>query len=409
MRKIIPIILWSAVIATFLTLLFMRWRQTNGFQFVMVHPGDPPGRLLEEVPWKHFPDVPPFQMVDQSGSRFDSRSLAGKPYLVSFFFARCPVICRQLNTQIAALNEQLRNEDIAFISITVDSKNDTPEVLQRYSQDFGASPGRWFFLTDQHYKIVQLGEHVFNVLVGDNPDDHTHTEDLLLVDKWGRFRDRFHWNDPVDLRRLQKVIREVAAESEPPLEQSFRTRNVIADASSPATAQTQWIRDFHLTDSNRQPFFSRDLTGQVWITSFFYSSCPGICVQQNAYLTQLRETRGKDLPILVSITTDAANDTPEKLAQYAATLNADERWKFCTGDAHLIERIGSEFFTAMSGDGQHSSKLYVVDRWHQLRGSFDWQQPAEEAAMFELIEKLKVEDKPVYEQKLKSEFIEATE
>ncbi|MGB2500369.1 MAG: hypothetical protein ACPIA2_11760, partial [Mariniblastus sp.] len=77
------------------------------------------------------------------------------------------------------------------------------------------------------------------------------------------------------------------------------------------------------------------------------------------------------------------------------TLEADpENWLFLTGSPVLIKRIGSEFFKADSGGEHHSSLLYVVDRWGQVRGKFDWENAADEAEMIKLVKLLESEDQP---------------
>lgn len=396
MRYAVPISLWLIVFITFGVLAYVRYNQLYPTQ-TATDEADPPGRFLTNTPWSHFQDVPPFQMKNQLGQDFDSRTLAGKPFLVNFFFASCPVICRQMNSAVGKINEQLRDQDITFLSVTVDPANDSPDVLNRYAQDFGANPPRWLFLTDQPYKIKQLGEQVFEVPIGNKPEDHTHTEDLLLVDKWGRFRDRFRWSDPADVKRLKQVVKEVCMETEPPLGKAFRTRNVVAGQPPISLNSLQWVREFHLITADEKPFYSRNLTGQVWIGNFFFTRCRGTCPGQLAFLKRLRQAMGAEFPMIVSISSDPEFDTPPVLETFAQDLQPDERWVFCTGDRQLIERIGTEFFGAFADKDNHGSKLFVMDRWHQLRGAFDWQEPGQEKAMLELIEKLQKENRPVYE------------
>ena len=80
---------------------------------------------------------------------------------------------------------------------------------------------------------------------------------------------------------------------------------------------------------------------------------------------------------------------------YASKLDAnDDNWLFLTGDGHFIERIGAEFYKAHADGGHHSSLLYVVDRWGEVRGQFDWEKADEEIEMLALIEKLKSEARP---------------
>ena len=394
--KIIPIVLWIMALCGLAVVFYSRLERGGEMAAVPMSPGSndsehPQGAVLVDVPWKHLPDVPRFQLMDQNNDPFDSATLAGKPYLVSFFFASCPGICRDLNRQVQRLNDQLKKEDVTFVSVSVDPENDTPEVLHRYAQDYDAQSPRWAFLTDQLYKIKELGEHIFRVEIA----KEFHTENILLVDKWGRYRDRFKWNDPYDMKRLVEVVKDVAAEQQPPLDKIVHTRNVLAGQPPIDLNDVPFLRDFHLIKRDGEPFYSRDLTGQVWIANFFFVSCPGICKQQNQYLRSLRERLGSETPLLVSITTDPTHDTPEVLSQFAKTLDADQHWKFCTGQETLIQRVGSEFFGVPASQGHHSSRLFVVDRWHQVRGSFDWQEPEEEVAMLKLIHELRSETRPM--------------
>ena len=351
----------------------------------------PEGTVIDSIPWKHLQHVDRFKLTDQNGDEFDTAKLVGKPYVISFFFASCPTFCKDLNKEIDRVNQLLKHTDIQFLTITVDPLVDTPEVLNKYAAEFGAKPERWAFLTGQKYKIVEIGEHTFNVVV----DRDTHTDNILLVDKWGKYRDRFKWSQPIDMQRFVKVAKEVAAEKDPPLNEKVDTRNLLAGYEHEDLANVPWIRDFHLTERSGKKFFSRDLTGEVWIANFFFSSCPGICKQQNEYLRDLQKRLGDRAPRVVSITTDPVNDTVDQLTKVARKLGADDKkWLFMTGSSHLIERIGSEFFKAKASGGHHSSQLYIVDRWGKVRGDFDWREAAQEIEMLKLVEELRAEDRP---------------
>ena len=402
MRKIIPIILWLLVAACGAVVV---WQSAfkpainaakNDAAIEHADHSEVPGAVFADVPWEYLPDIDQFQLVDQNGEDFDSANMMGTPYAVSFFFASCPSICRDLNAQVSRLNEQTRKEDIAFVSISVDPENDTPEVLNRYAADYDATAPRWSFLTGPTYKVVEIGAQQFNVDV----TPATHTGNILLVDKWGRYRDRFKWDDPYDMKRFLDVAKLVADEQEPPFGQSINTRNVLAGQKPIDLNTIPWLHDFHLTDQDNQPFFSRQLTGNVWIGNFFFVDCPGICIQQNEYLLQLqsrlKERFKEDSPNIVSITSNPGSDTPQRLNQFASQLKADtSSWKFLTSDSDtLIKRIGTEFFGVEADKEHHSSLLFVVDRWSNLRGKFDWQKEDQVEAMLTLIEELQQETAP---------------
>lgn len=404
MKNKIPILLWALVLVSAAVVFYVRSvyqpdsTTRSGQSVEATDPGrvphvnlDSDGRAFAKIPWKHLPDVDRFKLIDQNGEAFDSADLNGQAYVVSFFFASCPTFCRDLNKEIERVNSALKNTDIRFVTLTVDPANDTSEVLHKYAEGFGATPDRWAFLTGQKYQLVEIGEHVFNVPV----DPSTHTDNILLVDKWGRYRDRFKWDDSADMKRFIKVAKEVATESEPPIDEVIETRNVLAGLKPSNLDSVRWVRDFHLTERSGESFYSRDLVGQVWIANFFFSTCPGICKAQNEYLRNLQKRLGDQCPLVVSITTDPETDSPEVLREFATSLGADDlNWQFLTGQQLLIERIGSEFFQADSGAEHHSSLLYVVDRWGDVRGKFDWQVTSDEIEMIELIETLKTETRP---------------
>lgn len=390
MRLSIPIVLWTLVAVSAAIVIYLSVSQTSPAPDPVSDV--PEGTVLVEVPWKHLPDVDRFKMTDQNGEVFDTAELVGTPYVVSFFFADCPTFCRDLNKELERVNDALRDTEIRFLTISVDPEKDTPEVLGKYAEGFGATPDRWAFLTGQPYQLKEVGEHMFNVVV----DRDTHTDNILLVDKWGRYRDRFKWDQPYDMKRFVKVAKEVAAEQEPPLNSTVTTRNVLAGFEPRDLANVPWVREFHLVERSGAKFYSRDLVGQVWIANFFFSTCPGICKKQNEYLRDLQVRLGDQCPLIVSISTKPINDTPERLREFADQLNADPQgWLFCTGNALLIKRIGAEFFHAVADEGHHSSQLFVVDRWGKVRGDFNWEDPKQEIAMLELVEELKSETRPI--------------
>ncbi len=396
MNKIIPISLWLLVLVCGGA---AAWFAIAGSDSnVMVGSGsetggsvDQPGAAFSNVKWEHLQDVPRFQLTNQESQEFDSADIAGRPMTISFFFASCPTICRDLNKQVQKIRNQLNDPEMMFVTITVDPENDTPEVLKKYAGEFDANVDDWNFLTGKMHRIQQLGSHTFRV----NVDKSAHTENILLVDRWGRFRDRFQWDDPYDMKRYIATAKDVLAEQQPPFGKSFSTRNVMAGIRPPNIDTVPWIKEFYLVDQDSKSFFSRDLTGRVWIGSFFFVSCPGICIEQNQYLAGLQDRLAEHPAKLVSISTDPTHDTPSRMKEYARKFGADlDRWTFLTGDEQLIERTSAEYFRAYSSGGHHSTLLFVVDRWGNVRGEFDWREPAAEIQMIELIDQLNAETVP---------------
>ncbi len=136
---------------------------------------------------------------------------------------------------------------------------------------------------------------------------------------------------------------------------------------------------FTLTGTDGRPFSSRSLEGKIWVVSFFYTTCPGPCVELNYEVAALQEEFTDPSLKFVSITANPATDTPEKLGEYAKKYEADpERWIFLTGDAQDISDIAQKGFLVSAGIPSnnethpitHSDRLIVVDHQGTIRGAY---------------------------------------
>ena len=137
-----------------------------------------------------FNSVPSFQLISQSGARFDSVSLRGAPWLASFFFASCNGPCPRMNTAIHDLQEQTYNfKGLKIVSFTVDPEHDTPEILAAYAKRYKADPARWFFLTGERAAISAVARDGFQVGALDTAQGHSTR--ILLVDGENRVRGHF--------------------------------------------------------------------------------------------------------------------------------------------------------------------------------------------------------------------------
>ena len=130
-------------------------------------------------------------------------------------------------------------------------------------------------------------------------------------------------------------------------------------------------RPFVLTDQAGEVFDSQSLAGKVWVGSVFFANCPGPCFRENQALADmLREIDSPDL-LVVSLTCDPENDTPEVLRRYADRFDADtSRWKFLTGDMETIKTIANQSFRLPAEVGVHSERGVVFDRQGRLRGGY---------------------------------------
>ena len=160
----------------------------------------------------------------------------------------------------------------------------------------------------------------------------------------------------------------------------------------PADASSKWMTGFTLTERSGKQVHWKDLQGKVTVTSFFFSSCPATCLQQNQKVREIQQAyRGKDV-VFLSITCDPEIDTPERLREYADRLRADKaQWLFLTGDLPYIRRVAGELFGVPLDKQTHSELLIVGDKWGNLRDRQHWNKLDEVTKLKQRVDQLLVE------------------
>ena len=152
-------------------------------------------------------DLGAFQMTSQSAEPFAFDELKGKVWIASLFFSSCPHECKSLNQTISALNRDPDFKDVQFVSVSVDPDVDSPQTLAEYAALFDADPDKWFFLTSDLPQVQRFGRAI------DVPAAFkSHSRSLVLVDKQGKPRGQFRYNDAADIARLKAELPEVLAE-----------------------------------------------------------------------------------------------------------------------------------------------------------------------------------------------------
>jgi protein SCO1/2 len=153
-----------------------------------------------------------FTLTERSGRKFHSKDLAGTVHVVNFFFSKCPTMCRTQTASVAGIAKEFGPRGVKFLSITCDPANDTPAVLSVYAKEFGAHPEQWLFLTGEMSYLRRVGAEMYSLHV----DVETHSESLLVVDKWGQVRKRFSWKDGKSIAEMKQYLTELLAETERP-------------------------------------------------------------------------------------------------------------------------------------------------------------------------------------------------
>ena len=135
----------------------------------------------------------------------------------------------------------------------------------------------------------------------------------------------------------------------------------------------QWLSRFELIERSGQKVRSDDLIGQPYVVSFFFSTCPSVCVQQNQKLKQLQDEFKEQEVRFLAISVDPEHDRPEQLREYAARFGADEdQWLFLTGELPYIRRVGAEVFQLPVDKKFHTERFVLVDPKGKIEGWYSW-------------------------------------
>lgn len=94
-----------------------------------------------------------------------------------------------------------------------------------------------------------------------------------------------------------------------------------------------YVQPFSFTNQDGKQITEKELDGKVYVTAYFFTTCPGICPKMNTNMKtvydQYKDTEGF---VIVSHTCDPDNDSVARLRWYADSLQVDtRRWWFLTG------------------------------------------------------------------------------
>ncbi|MFD9628436.1 SCO family protein [Peribacillus muralis] len=137
-------------------------------------------------------DIEDFSYSDQEGKPFSKSDLKGKVWVADFIFTSCETVCLPMTSNMAKLQQQLKDEgikDVEFVSFSVDPEIDKPDVLKKFGDQFNVDYRNWHFLTgyDQQ-EIEQFALNNFKTVVKkpEKEDQVIHGTSFFLMDQEGK-------------------------------------------------------------------------------------------------------------------------------------------------------------------------------------------------------------------------------
>lgn len=145
------------------------------------------------------------------------------------------------------------------------------------------------------------------------------------------------------------------------------------------------IPDFAFINQDSQVVTSLTVQDKVYVTDFFFTTCPTICPKMKSQMLRVYEAF-KDEPQLVflSHTIDPKHDTVAVLRDYADRLQvSSNKWHFLTGEKDSIYSMAMQYMVTALEDEQeaggfvHSGAFVLVDQNRHVRGIYDGTDPAQ--------------------------------
>lgn len=154
----------------------------------------------------------------------------------------------------------------------------------------------------------------------------------------------------------------------------------LVDESLQETSKNHKVGNFSLTDQDGETVTPTDFEGKIYVTDFFFVTCPTICPKMTDQMLRVYEEFNENSDILLlSHTVMPEEDSVPVLKDYANKHNiSSDKWKLVTGDKKQIYDLARKtYFAAITeGDGGvddfiHTENFVLVDKDKRLRGFYD--------------------------------------
>ena len=172
-------------------------------------------RTADDVPVLNA--LPEFSLVDQDGEPFTRDSMEGSLWVSAFVFTHCRSTCPRLTAHMRGLQTRLSDVEAAnLVSVSVDPRNDTPEVIKAYMAKNELDERNWRFVTGDEKSIRHVVVDGFRVGLGDEDSkaagaaDIMHSNSFVLVDREARVRG-YYRADNDGIADLERDLRALAA------------------------------------------------------------------------------------------------------------------------------------------------------------------------------------------------------
>ena len=154
----------------------------------------------------------------------------------------------------------------------------------------------------------------------------------------------------------------------------------LVDSTLQEIRKYHTVADFSLTNQNGETVTQDDYAGRIYITDFFFTTCPTICPIMTKNMVEIQEhIQNDDEVLLLSHSVTPQIDSVAQLKKYAVEKGVDDsKWNLVTGDKKQIYDLARKSYLAVKEDGDggpfdmiHTENFILVDKQRRIRGFYD--------------------------------------
>jgi|SaaInl0LU_22_DNA_1037365.scaffolds.fasta_scaffold33409_1 protein SCO1/2 len=141
------------------------------------------------------------------------------------------------------------------------------------------------------------------------------------------------------------------------------------------------IPDFNLLNQLGEVVTQNTFNDKIYITDFFFTTCPGICPKMTGNMAKVQEAFINDSEVLLlSHSVMPKTDSVAVLKTYAKNNQViDDKWHLVTGDKNDIYSLGRDSYFVENDLGEpksiedflHTENFLLIDKNKHIRGIYN--------------------------------------
>lgn len=168
--------------------------------------------------YKEGEPLPEYAFTNHEGKRIKLSDFRGRVLAFTFIYTRCPLpdFCIRMSNHFAKIQKTLKNDRSLdgtwhLLTISFDPDFDTPAVLKKYGQTYGADFSSWDFATDDIRSITALADGLNLTLQEDEGGLIAHNLRTAVLNAKGNLAKIFVGNEWTPDDVVQEIGKQVRA------------------------------------------------------------------------------------------------------------------------------------------------------------------------------------------------------